>query len=239
MSKSNLSSKSQVNTCLTPKRVKALDTKTSEPTITCTPKRVHVSSSTPCQRTPKTVARSRMTIECNTPNFKSFQPLIVLKTPCREFQERDNKLQGVGTPERVPKPLSNITPKRVPVSFSARTPEPCPVMKVEADSPGLKGNRAPSQLTESTPIKGNDTKKQADGIDLRTIWKTKKTPSKSPIMKEVMSEEASNVVTPTSTNIADTKCAVLTSIRRKKTITWAAEDNTANTILDEVYNVNL
>ncbi|XP_060585107.1 uncharacterized protein LOC132741043 [Ruditapes philippinarum] len=91
-------------------------------------------------------------------------------------------------------------------------------------SPGVLP-RQPADIKQETPSRKTPSKsKMSDGVDLRTIWKTKKTPSKSPIMKEVLVKEEEGISSDVSTpknHKEGLPGAVAISIKKKKTLTWA------------------
>lgn len=167
----------------TPQRIKpSYDT---HKVTTTTPKRTLVQNMTPTVTTPMRVLKSNANVQCCTPPAREPKPPPVLKTPIRVLQNKEEQSHQFTPPGRVLAPPSSITPKRVPVQ--SRTPRSAMTLNVDA-SPMLTEHKTPSPSGEGTRNKDSHSKKQADCVDLRTIWKTKKTPLKSPIMKEVLSE---------------------------------------------------
>ena len=127
-------------------------------------------------------------------------------TPLRVKLLQTDQPTPKSTPQRVPKPTSTIqhTPQRVQVQGTTKSPfstpqEPMRVAKkvntpatpirVPVLSPCVLP-RQPADVKQQTPSRKTPVKsKLAEGVDLRTIWKTKKTPSKSPVLKEVLVEK--------------------------------------------------
>ncbi|XP_060605177.1 uncharacterized protein LOC132757799, partial [Ruditapes philippinarum] len=161
-------------------------------------------------------------------------------TPLRVKLLQTDQSTPKSTPQRVLKPANTLqhTPQRVQVqgvTKSSSTPQepmrvakkvgtPITPIRVSVMSPGVLP-RQPADIKQETPSRKTPSKsKMSDGVDLRTIWKTKKTPSKSPIMKEVLVKEeegsSSDVSTPKN-HKEGLPGAVAISIKKKKTLTWA------------------
>lgn len=147
------------------------------PLCTATPSRVAKQPGTPCRvMTPKMFTRCTMLRPAHTP----------VTPPSRVIRET-HRDQGLGTPRRVPKSDS-----------CAQTPNQTPKIKTPCveDSPDNKENvesidsTTPELSNASVKFSGKNGKPDTNGNqDIRKFWKTKKTPNKSPVLKEVLTTE--------------------------------------------------
>ncbi|XP_053373884.1 uncharacterized protein LOC123531188 [Mercenaria mercenaria] len=152
---------------------------------------------------------------------KSTPQRVLKSVPAQQHTPRRVKILGTNSPSHTPRHGTPQEPMRVPKVVT--TPgTPSRVLIRETMSPASVPRPCSDTTKQETPNKKTANKSRlAEGVDLRTIWKTKKTPSKSPILKEVLTKEPSNEVC-TPRNVGEVlPTTVVSTIKRKKTLTWA------------------
>ncbi|XP_052807277.1 uncharacterized protein LOC128236452 [Mya arenaria] len=130
------------------------------------------------------------------------------------------------TPDRVPRPPF-IVDKKTLAQRVLVTPKMSKTLKSTTDTmpasdPSNKEDKENSCPRKAAPGSRKPLTPNTPNTDIRSFWKTKKTPNKSPIIKEVLDEDDEITAEVSDTReIDDEQETVFLGLRRKKKLTWA------------------
>ncbi|WAQ93756.1 hypothetical protein MAR_006227 [Mya arenaria] len=130
------------------------------------------------------------------------------------------------TPDRVPRPPF-IVDKKTLAQRVLVTPKMSKTLKSTTDTmpasdPSNKEDKENSCPRKAAPGSRKPLTPNTPNTDIRSFWKTKKTPNKSPIIKEVLDEDDELTAEVSDTReIDDEQESVFLGLRRKKKLTWA------------------